>query len=88
MKKLFKNATIIDVRTPAEFAQEHVPGAINVPLDQIQNRIDEFKTIPKPVVAYCRSGARSGMATSILMQAGIKDVINAGGISNVMQQIS
>jgi phage shock protein E len=79
--------TIVDVRTPNEYASEHVPGAINIPLDQIQNRIDEFREMPKPVIAYCRSGARSGMATSILMQAGIQDVINGGGITEVMQQI-
>lgn len=79
--------TIVDVRTPTEYASEHVPGAINITLDQIQNRIDEFRDMPKPVIAYCRSGARSGMATSILMQAGIQDVINGGGITEVMQQI-
>lgn len=79
--------TFVDVRTPEEYAGGHVPGAINIPLDQVQNRLDEFKDMPKPIVAYCRSGARSGMATSILKGAGIADVINGGGISDVMQQI-
>lgn len=77
----------MDVRTPEEYAGGHVPGAINIPLDEIQNRLDEFKDMPKPVVAYCRSGARSGMAASILKGAGVDDVINGGGISDVMQQI-
>lgn len=80
-------STLVDVRTPAEYAEGHVPGAINIPLDQIQNRLDEFKDLPKPVVAYCRSGSRSGMATAILKGAGITEVINGGGISDVMQQI-
>lgn len=80
-------STFVDVRTPEEYAGGHVPGAINIPLDEIQNRLDEFKDMPKPVVAYCRSGARSGMATSILKGAGVEDVINGGGISDVMQQI-
>lgn len=79
--------TLVDVRTPEEYAGGHVPGAINIPLDQIQNRLDEFKDMPKPVVAYCRSGARSGMATSILKGAGIQEVINGGGIQDVLQQI-
>lgn len=79
--------TFVDVRTPEEYAGGHVPGAINIPLDQVQNRLDEFKEMPKPIVAYCRSGARSGMATSILKGAGITDVINGGGMSDVLQQI-
>jgi phage shock protein E len=79
--------TFVDVRTPEEYAGGHVPGAINIPLDQIQNRLDEFKDLPRPVVAYCRSGARSDMATSMLKLAGIPEVINGGGISDVMQQI-
>ena len=79
--------TFVDVRTPEEYSGGHVPGAINIPLDQVQNRLDEFKDMPKPVVVYCRSGARSGMATSILQGAGIKEVINGGGISDVLQQI-
>lgn len=78
--------TFVDVRTPQEYAGGHVPGAINIPLDEVQNRLDEFKKMTQPVVAYCRSGARSGMATSILKQNGI-NVINGGGISDVMQQI-
>lgn len=78
---------MVDVRTPEEYNGGHVPGAVNMPLDQIQSRIDEFKDMPKPVVAYCRSGARSGMATSILKQGGVQEVINGGGITEVMQQI-
>lgn len=80
--------TFVDVRTPEEFAGEHVPGAINIPLDQVQKRLEEFKEMPKPIVAYCRSGARSGMATSILKQAGIPEVINGGALTDVLRQIS
>lgn len=79
--------TFVDVRTPEEFASGHVPGAVNIPLHQVQNRLEEFKTMQKPVVAYCRSGARSGMATSILTQNGVQEVINGGGMSEVMEQI-
>lgn len=85
MKETYKNATIVDVRTPEEFAGEHFPIAINIPLDQVAQRINEFKEMPKPIVAYCRSGNRSGMAVSILKQNGINDAINGGGLDDLKQ---
>ncbi len=66
MKETYKNATIVDVRTPEEFSSEHFSNAINIPLDQVAQRINEFKEMPKPIMAYCRSGNRSGIAVSIL----------------------
>ncbi len=85
MKETYKNATIVDVRTPEEFAGERFPNAINIPLDQVAQRINEFKEMPKPIVAYCRSGNRSGMAVSILKQNGINDAINGGGLDDLKQ---
>ena len=79
-----KNATIIDVRTPEEFAGQHVPGAINIPLDQLSIRMDEIKDMPKPIVAYCRSGSRSGMAVGIMKQNGITGAINGGSIGDML----
>ena len=58
------NASIVDVRTPGEFAGQHVAGAINIPLDEVAQRINELKELPKPIIAYCRSGNRSGMAVA------------------------
>lgn len=81
---LDKNATIIDVRTPEEFAGQHVPGAINIPLDQLSIRMDEIKDMPKPIVAYCRSGNRSGMAVGMMKQNGIMDAVNGGGIGDML----
>lgn len=77
------NKTILDVRTPEEFNSGHVDGAINIPVDQVANRIEEIKEMPTPIVAYCRSGNRSGMAVSILKQHGITDVTNGGGIDDM-----
>ncbi len=85
MKETYKNAAIVDVRTPEEYAVEHFPNAINIPLDQVAQRINEFKEMPKPIVAYCRSGNRSGMAVSILKQNGINDAINGGGLDDLKQ---
>ena len=87
MKEKFKNATIVDVRTPEEFAENHFPDAINIPLDQVQQHIEEFKKMPKPVVVYCRSGNRSGMAVSMLKQVGITDITNGGGLDELLQSL-
>ncbi|MER3463935.1 MAG: rhodanese-like domain-containing protein, partial [Chitinophagaceae bacterium] len=73
-------ATIVDVRTPEEYAGEHYPNAIDIPYDQVAQRIDEYKEMPKPIIAYCRSGNRSGIAVSILKQAGITEVQSGGGL--------
>ncbi len=52
-------ATLVDVRTPGEVAMEPVPGAINIPLDEVPTRWEEFQAMPRPLVAFCRSGYRS-----------------------------
>lgn len=86
MKEIIKNATVVDVRTPEEFNGEHFAGAINIPLNEIQTRLDEFKSMQQPIVLYCRSGNRSGMATSLLKQHGISEVYNGGGLADMLQQ--
>ena len=85
MTEAAKNATIVDVRTPDEFAGQHIPGAINIPLDEVAQRINELKELPKPIIAYCRSGNRSGMAVAILKQNGIAEAVNGGGIDEMLQ---
>ena len=87
MKQNYNNATLIDVRTPEEYASEHFPNAINIPLDQVAQRINEFKEMPKPIIAYCRSGNRSGIAVSILKQNGIADAVNGGGFEDLKQNM-
>ena len=80
-----KHATIIDVRSPGEFAGRHIPGAINIPLDEVARNVNEIKKMPKPIVVYCRSGYRSGMAVAMLKQLGITEVANGGGMANMLQ---
>lgn len=77
------NATIVDVRGPWEFEDGHIEGALNIPLDEIPSRMDEMKSLKMPVVVYCRSGNRSGMAESIMKQAGITEVYNGGGLADM-----
>lgn len=67
-----KQGTIIDVRTPNEFMGGNVAGSINIPLQEIQQRVDELKNLKQPLVLCCASGNRSGQATHFLSQQGIE----------------
>jgi rhodanese-related sulfurtransferase len=78
-----KNATIIDVRTPGEFMMGNVKGSINIPLNEVSSRIQEFKNIEGNVVLCCASGGRSGQATMFLQQNGLSNVYNGGGWQTV-----
>lgn len=69
--------TVIDVRTPGEFMGGHVAGSINIPLQEIPERLEEIKTLPQPLVLCCASGNRSGQATAYLKNFGI-DCTNGG----------
>ena len=81
-----KGAVIIDVRTVGEFKEGHIKGSKNIPLDTIASKIQEIKNLNKPVIACCRSGMRSGQATSILKQNGI-EVINGGGWESLERKL-
>lgn len=70
-------AIIIDVRTPQEFDHGHIQGSKNITLDKIQREIKTIKNYNKPIITVCKSGARSGMAKSILKAAGV-EVYNGG----------
>lgn len=63
--------TVIDVRTPDEFMGGHVTGSINIPLHEIQQRTEEIRRMPQPIILCCASGNRSGLATAYLQGAGI-----------------
>lgn len=71
---------LIDVRTPGEFAEGSVPGAVNIPLQEIQQRLAEFPK-DKDLLIFCRSGKRSMAASNFLIQNGYDRVFNVvGGI--------
>jgi phage shock protein E len=71
-KKLKIKMTIVDVRTRGEFMGGHVADSINIPLQEIESRIDELKTMPKPLILCCASGGRSASATHFLQSIGIE----------------
>ena len=65
------------MRTEEEFQSGHVEASVNIPLDQVADRIEEFEG-KNAIIVFCRSGGRSGMAKAILAQAGIGNVTNGG----------
>ncbi len=79
-------ATIVDVRSPQEYKSGHVPGSVNIPLDQVQNKMSKFKKMEGPVILCCASGMRSGRATSMLKGAGI-DAHNAGSWGTLQKYV-
>lgn len=81
--KIQSGAKIFDVRTVDEFQSGHYPGAINIPVDQISKRIEEFGDKSKPIIVYCASGGRSSSARGVLLSLGYTDVTNAGGLSSM-----
>ena len=68
----------MDVRTPAEYAQGHIDGAVNIPVDDLRGRLDELDP-RKPVYVYCQSGQRSYLACRILTGRGFAASHLAGG---------
>lgn len=79
---LDKGATIIDVRSIAEFNGGHLNRSINIPLDQLKDKLSKIDK-SKPVITCCASGMRSGSAKSILKSNGFEEVHNGGGWSSL-----
>jgi rhodanese-related sulfurtransferase len=77
--------TLLDVRTSEEFDGGYIPGAINISLQELQQKLNRIPK-DKPVVVYCRSGNRSAFAANILMQAGYTEVYDLGGIIDWARQ--
>lgn len=74
-------ALLVDVRSTSEYADGHIQGALNIPVDQIESRAAELGDHAATVVVYCRSGQRSARAQKILKAAGFETVHNLGGKS-------
>jgi NADPH-dependent 2,4-dienoyl-CoA reductase/sulfur reductase-like enzyme/rhodanese-related sulfurtransferase len=68
---------LLDVRTQQEFASGHIPGAVNIPVDDLRSRLGELPR-DRQIATYCQVGQRGYLATRILLQAGFK-AVNIGG---------
>jgi NADPH-dependent 2,4-dienoyl-CoA reductase/sulfur reductase-like enzyme/rhodanese-related sulfurtransferase len=75
---------VIDVRTRQEFKGGAFPGAINIPLDELQGQMDKLGSLTRDITVYCASGARSSYAQKALTQSGFTNVKNGGGIMQMM----
>lgn len=76
-----RSTLFLDVRGPQEFAQWHIPGAVNIPLPELRERVDEVRRLAEngPVRVYCMVGFRSYLAYRILSQHGLADVATLAG---------
>jgi rhodanese-related sulfurtransferase len=70
---------LVDVRTPEEFRSGHIAGATNIALQDLPQKMASLPK-DKPIVLYCRSGARSSNAAQMLTKAGFDNVVDLGGI--------
>ena len=74
---------ILDVRTPEEFADKHIPGAINIPNETISTEeIPELPNKDQLILVYCRSGNRSKQASKKLVALGYTNIVEFGGIND------
>ncbi len=78
LEALTAGTPVLDVRTPGEFDDGHVKGAVNIPVEQLGKRLKELGQ-PGRIILYCRSGARSNQAAAMLKQAGF-EVLDAGSL--------
>lgn len=81
-------ALVIDVRTAEEFQSGHLPSARLLPVQELPARIDEVRgwvegDVERPIVVYCRSGARATRAAELLHEAGFAQVQNGGGFTQL-----
>ena len=84
-----KNAVLIDVRTPREFAEGALDGAVNIPHDIIGERISALVPDKKtPIYLYCRSGRRVGVAMATLKEQGYSVMHNLGGIEEARTKLA
>ena len=80
----YKNAAgavLLDVRTPQEYQEGHIPGSQNMPLQQLDKVEEVTENKDTVLYVYCRSGARSRQAVSLLQAMGYTNVHNIGGIA-------
>lgn len=87
-KLIADGAVVLDVRTPEEFEDAHVPGAVNVPVQDVAQRVAEVERLvggdkSRPVVVYCGVGGRAAKAKQELEASGFTQVVNGGGYKDL-----
>jgi phage shock protein E len=74
-----EGALLLDVRSESEFAERHIRGALNIPVQSLAQRLQELPAKEHPIVVHCRSGIRSATAADLLRKAGWSHVHDIGG---------
>jgi phage shock protein E len=80
-----EGAVLIDVRSPAEYSAGHIDGAVNLPVDDLEESTGEVARLTggdktKPIVVYCHAGGRAARAKQLLLAGGYTQVTNLGGM--------
>ncbi|MCB0393446.1 MAG: rhodanese-like domain-containing protein [Bdellovibrionales bacterium] len=76
--RLGKNEVVLDVRTPEEYRDGHVPGSINIPHEEVTQHLGELKLYSK-VYIHCKMGGRAQKASDALAQAGLTNLVCVAG---------
>jgi len=89
-KLIAGGAVVLDVRTPDEYAEAHLPRAINIPVQELPARIGEVDKLvsgdrARPIVVYCAAGGRAARAKAQLDAAGYARVVNGGGLDDLRE---
>jgi phage shock protein E len=87
-KLIASGALVLDVRTPDEYTDGHIGGAINLPVDTVSDRLSQVASLTKsdkskPIVVYCAAGQRAAGAKRTLEAAGYTNVVNGGGYDDL-----
>jgi phage shock protein E len=87
-KLIASGAVVVDVRTADEYAEGHLPTAVNIPVQEMPTRIDEVAKLvandkTRPIVVYCAAGSRAAKAQAQLTAAGYSQVVNGGGLDDL-----
>jgi rhodanese-related sulfurtransferase len=87
-KLIGEGALVLDVRTPDEYREGHVPTSTNIPVTEVPDRLADIEKLvagdkSKPIVVYCAAGGRAAKAKRALEEAGFKNVVNGGGYDDL-----
>ena len=82
-----RKVTLIDVRTPLEYNSGNVKASINIPMNEVPQRLDEIREL-EPMIVFCKSGVRSQKVLEFLKDNGIVEVENGGGWMEVNASVN
>ena len=87
-KLVSDGALILDVRSTEEFQRGHIPGSVNIPVNDLDRNLHKLSPPDKPIITCCKSGVRSGVAKSLLESNGYTNVHNGGGWEKLYTKIN